>query len=198
MISPDLFITNHHVIDSIEEARAATVDFNFELDPSRHSTPPTRFALDPDRCFITAEEDDLDFTVVAVGARLEGDAQLAAIGYCPLSDAEDKHAIGMTMNIVEHPEARPKCVVIRNNMLVDRGAHTLHYETDTDVGSSGSPGWTRIVAIVASRRADPQRDLEARCCGGRTQGVTMSRCRSSSGRSLPRWARRDQRWRASS
>jgi endonuclease G, mitochondrial len=149
MISPDLFITNHHVIESSEEARVATVDFNFELDPSRRSTPPTRFALDPDRCFITAEEDDLDFTVVAVGARLEGDSQLAAIGYCPLSDAGDKHAIGMTMNIVEHPEARPKCVVIRNNVLVNRGAHTLHYETDTDVGSSGSPVFNDSWDVVA-------------------------------------------------
>jgi endonuclease G len=149
MISPDLFITNHHVIETLEQARDTTIDFNFELDPARRSVAPTRFALDPDRCFITAEEDDLDFTIVAIGARIEGNSDLATIGYCPLSDDDDKHAIGMPVNIVEHPEARPKCVVIRNNTLLYRGERTLQYETDTDVGSSGSPVFNDAWDVVA-------------------------------------------------
>lgn len=180
MISPDLFITNHHVIETAEQARGTTIDFNFELDPSRRSVAATRFALDPDRCFITADEDDLDFTVVAIGARIEGDANLAAIGYCPLSDSADKHAIGMPVNIVEHPEARPKCVVIRNNTLLYRGDRTLQYETDTDVGSSGSPVFNDAWDVVALHhwgqpyleRAKPDGNASERLCN---EGVRISR-----------------------
>ena len=43
------------------------------------------------------------------------------------------------MNIVQHPDADLKQITIRENLLVSRLEHVLHYRADTMPGSSGSP-----------------------------------------------------------
>jgi len=149
MISPALFITNHHVIDNVELAAGTTIEFGYEYDKTGRRQPSTRFTLDPKACFLTAEENDLDFTIVAVGPRLDGGSQLADFGYCPLSDRDDKHALGMPVNIVQHPEMLPKTIAIRNNLLTARIGRVLQYETDTEVGSSGSPVFNDSWDVIA-------------------------------------------------
>ena len=81
----------------------------------------------------------LDYTLIAVGERLSGPRTLAEFGWCPLSDAGDKHVLGEVANIVQHPDGRYKEVVLRENLLVARLAEVLHYLADTEPGSSGSP-----------------------------------------------------------
>jgi V8-like Glu-specific endopeptidase len=139
LISPRLFLTNNHVIGSAEDARGMLLEFDYETDLQGNPRPPTRFALDPDACFVTNEEDDLDYTVVAVGERVFGGRPLTAFGFCPLSDAGDKHMLGEFVNIVQHPQGNPKQVVVRENKLVTRLENVLHYVADTEPGSSGSP-----------------------------------------------------------
>jgi endonuclease G len=149
MISKRLFITNHHVIHDRDEAREATIAFDYQLDEDNRPISSTRFSLDPDTCFVTAKETDLDFTIVALG-KPQTDGGAKVFGYCVLSDRDDKHAIGMPVNIIQHPRLLPKIVVLRNNILTKRLERVLLYETDTDVGSSGSPvfndGWD-VVAL---------------------------------------------------
>ena len=67
MISPDLLITIHHVIEDEAMAASYQVVFNFEVDEQGEPRPVTRFALDPDRFFATHADTALDFTVVALG-----------------------------------------------------------------------------------------------------------------------------------
>lgn len=149
MISPSLFITNHHVIENLEQANVASLVFDYEYDDNGRRLAPTRFTLAPEICYLTVAEDDLDFTIVAVGGSIEGGASLADFGYCPLSDRDNKHALGMPVNIIQHPEALPKCIAIRNNLLAARIGRVLHYETDSEVGSSGSPVFNDAWDVIA-------------------------------------------------
>lgn len=139
MVSDRLFLTNHHVIPSPEAARDLCAEFDFELDIRDSPLGKTNFAFDPGVLFVTDPVEGLDFTLIAIGDRLSGPRQLSYYGYCPLSDAPDKHAIGEVVNIVQHPRARYKEVVLRENRLVARSNEALHYVADTEPGSSGSP-----------------------------------------------------------
>lgn len=152
LISPRLFITNNHVLEHRSDAAQFSIAFNYEVDEAERLEVPTVFKLDPTMFWLTNPVDNLDFTIVAVGERIEGSRELAEFGYLPLSDRPDKHALGMCVNIVQHPLGKRKQVVVRENRLLARGAarRTLHYSADTEDGSSGSPvfndGW-EVVAL---------------------------------------------------
>jgi endonuclease G len=148
MISPHLFITNNHVIDSVTTARGTRIGFNYQLDAASQTTDEIEFGLAPDVCFITAKEDDLDFTIVALGNQISS-TPAPVFGYCPLSERDDKHALGIPLNIIQHPQRRPKTIVVRNNLLTQRVGRVLQYETDTDAGSSGSPVFNDLWEVVA-------------------------------------------------
>lgn len=139
LVTNRLFLTNHHVIPTPEAARDLRAEFDFELDIRDNPLGKTSFAFDPGVLFLTDPVEGLDFTLIAIGERQAGPRTLSHYGYCPLSDASDKHAIGEVVNIVQHPKGRYKEVVLRENRLVARGPEALHYMADTEPGSSGSP-----------------------------------------------------------
>lgn len=149
MISPRLFITNQHVIPNAKAAFGATITFDRELDEMGRPRPVTSFTLDPGTFALFSDEVNLDYAVIAVGNRLSGPGTLEEFGYCPLSNAPDKHVVGMSTNIIQHPLGQRKLISIRNNLLVVRTATTLLYETDTQVGSSGSPVFNDDWEVVA-------------------------------------------------
>lgn len=138
LISGELFLTNNHVISSRDEARGMLLEFDYETDVHGQPRGTTRFSLDDDKFFLTNDKDDLDYTVVAVGDRVTGEKMLSEFGFCPLSDRGDKHMLGEFVNIIQHPEGNFKQVVLRENKLVSRLDTVLHYEADTQPGSSGS------------------------------------------------------------
>jgi endonuclease G, mitochondrial len=148
LVSPRLFITNQHVIRDVMAAHSAAVTFDREMDENGRPRATTAFQLDPETCAVFSAENELDYALIAVGARISGDATLADLGYCMLSDTPDRHVIGMNVNIVQHPNGWPKTVALRNNTLTFRTERTLLYETDTQPGSSGSPvfndGWDLV------------------------------------------------------
>ena len=131
MISPRLFLTNHHVISSAAEAQAYALEFNYEEDADLNRTPVTRFLLDPNRLFLSDPTDDLDFALVAVGSKLDGDGSLEDFGFLPLLDTLDKHMKAIFVNVIQHPEGRPKEVVLRENRILARTTNTLIYGADT-------------------------------------------------------------------
>jgi endonuclease G len=138
LISPDLFITNQHVISDINAARGAQIVFDRQADITGRPLSPTTFLLDPDRCAIFSPVDQLDYAVIAVGERTAGAAMLVDLGFCPLLNRTDKHALGINVNIIQHPNGAPKLIAIRNNLLTAETPDALLYETDTEEGSSGS------------------------------------------------------------
>jgi endonuclease G len=139
MVSERLFLTNHHVIETDAMSAQLSADFDYELDRSNRPRGASRFSFDPNTFFVTDSIDGLDYTLIAVGPRLEGNGRLGDYGHCGLSDADDKHALGEVANIVQHPDGRYKEVVLRENHLVSRLKLVLHYVADTEPGSSGSP-----------------------------------------------------------
>lgn len=64
MVSPQLLMTNNHVLEEAAIGRQARVVFNFQDDPDGNTLPPMTFSLDPDRFFLTNHP--LDFTLIAV------------------------------------------------------------------------------------------------------------------------------------
>ncbi|WP_163928003.1 DNA/RNA non-specific endonuclease [Rhizobium leguminosarum] len=149
LISDRLLITNNHVIPTERAARDFLAEFDYELGLDRRPKPVTKFELDPATFFVTSDRDDLDFTIVAVGARFSGQAELAQLGYCGLSAAPDKHSIGEFANLVQHPDARMKEIVVRESQIVARGQFALHYLADTEPGSSGSPVYNDQWEVIA-------------------------------------------------
>jgi endonuclease G, mitochondrial len=149
LIGNGLFITNQHVINNAKEALACTVTFDRELDPSLMPLATSTYRLDPERLFVSSPENQLDFAVVALGARIAGATSPEALGFCPLSPEANKHVLGMNVNIIQHPHGNYKQVAIRNNLLTYRTQHALLYETDTELGASGSPVFNDYWDVIA-------------------------------------------------
>ena len=150
LVGHGVLITNQHVIHDTAAAHAAVVIFDYELDELGQHRAETRYRLDPDRLELFSPEDGgLDYALIALGERIEGDAPLTDLGYCALSNSKDRHFIGMNVNVIQHPGGERKQVAIRNNLLTHRTDSTLLYETDTDVGSSGSPVFNDDWEVIA-------------------------------------------------
>ena len=149
MISDRLFLTNNHVIPDVNEAQRYLIEFNYEMGINKQPKLISRFILRPEEFFITNTEDDLDFTIVAVGESTNDEGRLSDFGYCPLIGSDDKHVLGEFVNIIQHPEGDYKQVVLRENQLVTRLDKVLHYLADTNPGSSGSPVFNDQWEVIA-------------------------------------------------
>lgn len=161
LISDRLLVTNNHVLPDAPAAAGFMAEFDFELGADRRPKRVTRYAFDPDAFFLTDDQDDLDYTIVALSRRLEGPAELADLGYCALSGAGDKHTLGENVNIVQHPDARMKEIIVRENRLVARLPFALHYLADTEPGSSGAPVFNDQWEVVALHHwGVPHREIE--------------------------------------
>jgi endonuclease G len=149
LVSPQLLLTNRHVIEDEAAARGTQVTFFRELDERGMPKPATTFLLDPIRFALFSPDDQLDYALVALGQRQSGSADPSELGFFAISDQPDKHVIGMNTNIIQHPSGWPKMISVRNNILTGRTDHTLLYETDTEQGSSGSPVFKDDWQLVA-------------------------------------------------
>lgn len=166
MISRDLLMTNHHVIGTRERAKELFAEFNYELDEAAKEREPTHFALAPQDFFHT--DPGLDFTVIALGAHLDGTMQRDEFGIAPLV-TEDPHFIDTFVNIIQHPNTERKQIVFRENRLVCHPADYLTYNADALTGSSGSPVFNDDWKVVGLHHSAV--DLGEIClpCGLRVQ-----------------------------
>ncbi|WP_255020225.1 lipase family protein [Cyanobium sp. WKJ7-Wakatipu] len=126
-----------------EQARQSKVEFNFQEEASGELQATQCFALAPQEFFLTDRE--LDYSLVAV----VDNGDLDAYGWLPLIEDSGKLLVGEKVNIIQHPNGEPKQLAIRNNQVVDELELFLHYRTDTDPGSSGSPVFNDQWEVVA-------------------------------------------------
>ena len=63
------------------------------------------------------------------------------------------YPVGMRLNIVQHPQGRKKEVVVQQNKLNDVHTNVIHYFSDTDYGSSGSPVFDNRWELMALHHA---------------------------------------------
>jgi endonuclease G len=161
MVSPHLLLTNHHVLPSDKVAASAVVEFDYQLDRQGKPLRVHRYALEPRRFFLNDRE--LDFALVAVAGTSDGGRPLADYDYCPLVAEEGKIVVNDCVNIIQHPRGEMKQVVIRESRLVDVLPLHLHYEGDTDPGSSGSAVFNDQWELVALHHsAVPAIDAQGR------------------------------------
>ena len=149
MVGPGLLMTNQHVLTSARRAGRCALQMDFELRLFGAPRAPQDFMLEPERFFHSDE--DLDFALVAVAGFSATGIALDGYGWLPLNEAQGKIAISDKdhINIIQHPRGEEKQVVLRNNRVLDMRTGDdpanqeigsfLHYEADTDKGSSGSP-----------------------------------------------------------
>ena len=160
LVSDRLLMTNNHVIEDVSQARALIAEFGFEFSPFGDQPQPIRFLFDPSSFFETNDQDDLDFTLIALGQPLDPQASTKTFGRCPLSKSSAKHSVGEPVNIIQHPNGEAKQVVVRENRILHRGENVLHYVADTERGSSGSPVFNDEWHVVALHHwGEPHRQI---------------------------------------
>ena len=148
LISPRVLVTNHHVFPNASRAAPSLAHFSYEADLDDSPLGPIVFSLHPEELFHTSPE--LDFTVVAVGARSDDDAiALDSFGCLPLLEMVGKAFEGEWLTIVQHPGGERKQLCVRENRLIKRTPDMLWYTTDTMPGSSGSPVFNNDWYVVA-------------------------------------------------
>lgn len=155
LISPTLIMTNNHVLDKKGTALHSIAEFNYQNDENNLPSQSASFRLDPDKLFITNKM--LDFTIVAVHESSGNDRKLSEFGYLELSPniniMENEY-----VSIIQHPEGGRKAVTVRENRVKFLSKDFIHYLSDTERGSSGSPvfndQWT-VVALHHSGVRDP-------------------------------------------
>lgn len=157
LVSPRLLLTNNHVLDNADNAVSSLAEFNYELGENGQAEPSVKLALDPNSFFLTDEA--LDYTLVA----LRPDPALDAYGRLSLNGKADTIKVGEWVNIIQHPNAEPKQLALRDNQVIDALEQFLHYRTDTAPGSSGSPVFNDQWEVVALHHSGvPQRDEQGR------------------------------------
>lgn len=153
-----LLLTNWHVFQRESDAKGCGANFRHAED--EHGVIDGQyFELDPERFFVSHEA--LDFAIVAVKREGTKREDLASVGWTRLIEATGKIVIGEPVNIVQHPGGGPRRYAIKNNVLVDiLPAGFLHYEADTEPGSSGSPVFSPRWEIVGLHHSSiPRVDL---------------------------------------
>jgi len=169
LVSPHLMLTNHHVLPAVDVAAGSVLQLDFQRALDGDPMPVVEVALDPEAFF--AADPELDFALVAVAG---APASTAPFGWCRLTGAQGTVVVGESVTIVQHPAARRKEVALRENRLVDIPEQVLHYVTDTEPGSSGSPVFNDQWEVVALHHASVP-DPSPGATGSLNEGIRISR-----------------------
>jgi endonuclease G len=146
LVGARLLLTNHHVIATKSQASQAEAEFGFEHDIDGVLCDPVQFNLQPEEIFFT--DSGLDFTLVSVAPFSEDGVSIGRYGRLPLLPVSGKAVAGEWVSIVQHPGGQPKQIAIQASQIIGLDpstvpnlnlGHFIHYTTDTEPGSSGSP-----------------------------------------------------------
>jgi endonuclease G len=169
LVAPGVLLTNHHVLDSAETATLSFAEFEAELDPNFVERTNRVFNLLPAKLFVT--DPDLDFTFVAVNSLSSDGTPLADFRWLTLLRESGKGLHGEWATIIQHPGGETKQIVVRDNMIVvlpekvreSIGEAFLHYKSDTEPGSSGSPVFNDQFEVIAlHHKAVPEYNHQGR------------------------------------
>ncbi len=158
MVSPNIFMTNNHVIENEAFTRKIRIQFNFQLGPDGVDRVSESYNAAPDVFFHTSRP--LDYTLVWLKpgpTAVSQDPPGAKWGTIPLNPnpiyREKQH-----FNVIQHPAGRRKEVALQNNLIQKLFRNVVHYTADTEPGSSGSPVLDNLWQMVALHHAGGERD----------------------------------------
>lgn len=158
LVGRGIILTNEHVLRSEAQAAACFIQMDYEQNRYAPNPQPQMFALEPSRLF--HNDPKLDYAIVAVASKNNQGASVEDYGWLTLDEAQGKITVSPNdfVNIIQHPLGREKEVVVRDNRLLDLSTSSqeanslgpfLHYEADTEKGSSGSPVLNDSWEVVA-------------------------------------------------
>ena len=144
MITPDLLLTNHHVLSEKELLSTTRFEFNYQLDIKGNALTVGEFSAKEDGLYHSNKE--LDYAIVELD-----DSPGNKFAYLTLHPL--KAFLNQRVNIIQHPYGLPKQISIQNNFVEYRDKKLLQYLTTTMKGSSGSPVFNDDWEVVALHHA---------------------------------------------
>jgi hypothetical protein len=96
---------------------------------------------------------DLDFTLVAVEPANRRGVAVARRGWSPFIAESGKSLIGEPVTIIQHPGGEPQQVVLPENKITTIVGNFIHYDADTQQGSSGSAVFNKDWELAALHHA---------------------------------------------
>lgn len=154
LLAPGLLMTCHHVIAARGDADPPLEAGDWDAQAMR-----TRVRFDYDLLSVPgklvnvtevlAKDEKLDYVLLRLATADGERGWLERNQVIPYKSAA---------NIIQHPDGRPKEVVVRNNQVHKREGSTVQYFSDTEPGSSGSPvcddKW-RVLALHTAHAKAP-------------------------------------------
>ncbi len=141
--------TNNHVLKTVDDAKTARVEFNFETDLNGQVKSRTSYKLDAST-YITSTPDQFDFAKVKVIDDLA--KPLSQWGFVEF-DPSAIPTVGESVTIIQHPKGEDKQIALNANQVYSIWNQHIFYETDTEPGSSGSPVFNKDWKVVAIHHA---------------------------------------------
>lgn len=164
LITPNLIITNNHVIPDAESATRSFAEFGYEADTNGLVQQGKRFKIQPEKTFVTSGTTELDITILGVSSIADdGSTSIADYGFLRMNPALHKVEELEFVSIIQHPGGDEKYISIRENKVIKIGDENpakdvkIWYECDTAEGSSGAAVFNdqwQVVAIHHSSVAD--------------------------------------------
>jgi endonuclease G, mitochondrial len=148
IVAPGLLMTNQHVFENEAQARGTAAQFQYEYTNDNRLLNGVVFRLEPDRFFVSDRK--LDFAVVAVAEQSESGRSLS--DFAPILRRRDTIPINTrdAISIIQHPDGGHKRYAVMENLVVDLfDEGFIHYTTDTEPGSSGSPAFAERWMLCA-------------------------------------------------
>ena len=159
LVSDDIIITNHHVIENPQDAANMLAQFDYELDINQIPKKSPCFKLNSAKFFLTSTLDynaniphsGLDFTFIGLEPFGTSGEPLANYPPVNLDGNLGKIIKGESCVIIQHPKGDFKKVVLKDTAFFSETDTRLIYESDTLPGSSGSMvvglGTCEIIAL---------------------------------------------------
>lgn len=141
LISGGYVMTNNHVVESLITAELSHAEFFYE-----EGREAVKAHLKPQELFVTNEK--LDYTIIA--CELEKINDVASVNLAPNVANISR---GERVSIIQHPRGRQKEVALQDNEVTYVYDKVIHYRTDTEVGTSGSPVFNKEWNLVALHHA---------------------------------------------
>lgn len=149
LITPELALTNHHVLHARQPGEPGATRSDLELqttnarlgfDYDSRAQPPVPVAVAKLECL----DPDLDYALFRLAQRQSRR---------PLRVKAEPVKVDSPVNIIQHPLGHEKKISCRNNLVTASLPTELRYFTDTQQGSSGSPVLDDFWRVVALHRA---------------------------------------------
>jgi Trypsin-like peptidase domain len=170
LITPDLFLTNHHVIEARYKGEAQAKDDDFQ-GQSALSTAWFGYLDEngPHWDYLCAQlvsaSRRFDYALLrlnkepgAVAGPRQEERPLSDWGFLSVVRFQPELSKGYRLNIIQHSQGGPKQVAIRSNFYFDYVStkdqpNRIRYLTDTEPGASGSPVFDDRWQVVALHHA---------------------------------------------